>query len=91
MKPFAQSGSAIRVGDQVDDDLVGDQLAGFHDRLDPPPSAVPEATAARSMSPVESWTMPWRLLEPLGLVPLPAPGGPSRIRFIPAVPAAAPS
>ena len=31
------------------------------------PSSLPEATAARSMSPVESWTMPTLVLQPLGL------------------------
>ena len=46
------------------------------------PISVPAFTAARSMSPVESWTSPCLAAIALACVPLPAPGGPSRIRFI---------
>ena len=46
------------------------------------PTSLPEATAALSMSPVESWTSPYLAAMPLAWVPLPAPGGPSRIRFM---------
>ena len=45
------------------------------------PSSEPEARAARSMSPVESWTMPRSATSRLAWVPLPAAGGPNRIRF----------
>ena len=46
------------------------------------PISVPAFTAARSMSPVESWMSPCLAAISLACVPLPAPGGPSRIRFI---------
>src|SRR5690606_16420329 len=46
------------------------------------PTGVCAATAARSMSPVESWRMPCFSTSRAAWVPLPAPGGPSRIRFI---------
>ena len=38
--------------------------------------------AARSMSPVESWTMPRRSTRRLAWVPFPAAGGPNRMMFI---------
>ncbi len=43
------------------------------------PSGVPAFTAARSMSPVEICGMPNASLMNVAWVPLPAPGGPSRI------------
>src|ERR1700741_2913529 len=46
------------------------------------PSGVPAFFSWRSMSPVDSWTMPRRSTRRLAWVPLPAPGGPSRIMFI---------
>ena len=46
------------------------------------PISVPACTAARSMSPVDSWISPRLAAISLACVPLPAPGGPSRIRFI---------
>src|SRR5947209_16411443 len=46
------------------------------------PSSVPEAVAARSMSPVASWMRPCFCSRRFAWVPLPAPGGPNRIRFI---------
>ena len=66
----------------LDDDVVGDELAPVHDRLDARPISVPAATAARSMSPVESWMSPCLVAISLACVPLPAPGGPSSIRFV---------
>src|SRR5690606_1202531 len=50
------------------------------------PISVPAATAARSMLPVESWTMPRSSTRRLACVPLPAPGGPSRMMFMSASP-----
>src|SRR5207248_10152267 len=50
------------------------------------PTGVPAATAARSISPVESCTMPWRWTSRCAWVPLPDPGGPrsiSLMRFAP--------
>ena len=46
------------------------------------PTGVPAATAARNMSPVESWTIPCLETSRCACVPLPAPGGPSRISLI---------
>src|SRR5690606_20231132 len=46
------------------------------------PTGVCAATAARSMSPVDSWRMPCLSTSRPAWVPLPAPGGPNRIRFI---------
>src|SRR6188472_1907907 len=46
------------------------------------PTGVPWATAARSMSPVESWTIPRVSSRRAACVPFPAPGGPSRMMFI---------
>mmetsp|Transcript_22859 Transcript_22859/g.38201 ORF Transcript_22859/g.38201 Transcript_22859/m.38201 type:complete len:241 (+) Transcript_22859:241-963(+) len=46
------------------------------------PISVPEVFAARSMSPVESWIMSRFSTRRPAWVPLPAPGGPSRIIFI---------
>ena len=59
-----------------------DQLAGVHHRLGLRADRGAAATAARSMSPVDSWTMPRsRSTSRLAWVPLPAPGGPSRMMF----------
>ena len=44
------------------------------------PSGVPALTAARSMSPVEICGMPNFSLMKVAWVPLPAPGGPRRIK-----------
>jgi hypothetical protein len=42
--------------DHAHHDLVGDELAGVHDRLGPEAElGAPALTAARSMSPVEMW------------------------------------
>ncbi len=46
------------------------------------PSGVPALTAARSMSPVEICGMPYARVMNVAWVPLPAPGGPSRISRI---------
>ena len=59
MKPFAQSGWSIRSAIDADHDLVGHQLAGSMIALALSPIGVPAATAARSMSPVESCGMPY--------------------------------
>ena len=44
------------------------------------PSGVPSRTAARSMSPVAMWARPRSDAMRAACVPLPAPGGPIRIR-----------
>lgn len=59
------------VADDADDDLVRDEAAGFHHRLGLEATGVPAATAARSMSPVESWTMPCFTTQTLRLRALP--------------------
>src|SRR3569833_1720365 len=46
------------------------------------PVGVPARTASRNMSPVESWRIPCRSTSRCACVPLPAPGGPSRMMFI---------
>ncbi len=46
------------------------------------PTSVPAFTAARSMSPVESWIMPRSSIRIRAWVPLPAPGGPSSMTFM---------
>src|SRR5215210_3200626 len=46
------------------------------------PTGLPLATAWRSMSPVDSWTIPRFACSRAAWVPLPAPGGPSRTMFM---------
>jgi hypothetical protein len=46
------------------------------------PKGVPALTAARSMSPVEIWGMPYFWQMKVACVPLPAPGAPSRISLM---------
>ena len=53
-EPGAGIGRVEAVGQDAVDDLVGDQLAGVHHRLRLLADGVPAATAARSMSPVDS-------------------------------------
>src|SRR5438309_4921696 len=50
------------------------------------PIRVPAETAARNMSPIETWTMPRSSASICACVPLPAPGGPSRMMFISELP-----
>jgi hypothetical protein len=62
------------VGKYPGDDLVRDEFTRS-------PTGVLAATAARSMSPVESWTI-WRSrTSRSACVPFPAPGGPNRMMF----------
>ena len=46
------------------------------------PTGEPDATAERSISPVESCGMPYRSTMRADCVPFPAPGGPSRMILI---------
>ena len=46
------------------------------------PRGVPALTAARSMSPVEIWGMPYFWQMKAACVPLPAPGAPNKISFM---------
>ena len=81
MKPVAQSGASIRSAMSATIRSSGTSSPASMIALAWVPSAVPAFTAARSMSPVESWTMPKRSTSRCACVPLPAPGGPRRIRF----------
>ena len=82
MKPLRASGLFDPVGDDADDDVVGDESPRSMIALALRPTGVPAATAARSMSPVESCGMPSRSTRRTAWVPLPAPGGPSRMILI---------
>jgi hypothetical protein len=61
MKPLAQSGWPMRSLDQADHQVIRHELPRLHDALGLLPSGLPDFTAARSMSPVDSWTMPTSL------------------------------
>ena len=82
MKPSWASSSLQPLGGHRDDQVVGHQVAGVHELLAPCGRArSPSLTLARSMSPVEmngSWKSVRRRS---ACVPLPAPGGPNRIRL----------
>src|ERR1700704_2165567 len=82
MNPPAQSGCAIRSRIRPTISASGTSSPLSMMPLDFLPSSLPEATAARSMSPVESWTRPRPCCRSCAWVPLPAPGGPRRIKFI---------
>ncbi len=59
----------------------GTSSPAFMYAVPPRPSSVPSATCARSMSPVEMCGRTKSACRRSAWVPLPAPGGPSRIRF----------
>src|SRR5229473_6304181 len=82
MKPLAQSACAIRSRIRPTISASGTSSPFSMMPLAFLPSWLPEATAARSMSPVESWTRPRSRCRSCAWVPLPAPGGPRRMRFI---------
>ena len=66
----------------ADDHVVGHEVAGVHVAASASrPSSVPCATAPRRMSPVAMYGRPKSSRRRSACVPLPAPGGPSRIRF----------
>ena len=82
MKPFAASGWSSRSltmlitrssGTSLPEAMIGPACL---------PSSVPSFTACRRMSPVETWGMPKRDASRFACVPFPAPGGPSRTRFM---------
>ena len=78
----AASPLADALDDHADDHLVGHELAGVHVALGLAARArCPAATCARSMSPVEMCGSAKSSRRRSACVPLPAPGGPSRIRF----------
>ena len=77
-KPRRASGAREALLRHADHDGVGHELAALHDRRAPGDRApIPDATAARSMSPVEICGMPSLRTRRSACVPLPAPGGPS--------------
>src|SRR5882672_1717571 len=82
MKPLAASGWAMRSSIRPIISASGTSSPFSMMPLAFLPSSLPEATAARSMSPVESWTRPRSCCRSCAWVPLPAPGGPRRIKFI---------
>ena len=91
MKPDVQSGSLIRSAMMPHTMSSVTSAPASIAALACLPTAVPAATAARSMSPVDSCGV-WSLASILGAcVPLPAPGGPNRIMILRAGPATAAS
>src|SRR5882724_2017866 len=82
MKPLAASGWAMRSWIRPTISASGTSSPFSMMPLAFLPSSLPEATAARSMSPVESWTRPRSCCRRCAWVPLPAPGGPRRMMFI---------
>jgi hypothetical protein len=82
MNPAAPWFSGQLFVDQGDHDLVGDEAAFVHDLRNRWPSSEPDARAARSMSPVESWMKPRSSTNRFACVPFPAAGGPNSIKFI---------
>ena len=77
----AASSPSRRLEDHADDHVVGHELAGVHVLLGLRPSSVPSATASRRMSPVAMYGRSKSSRRRSACVPLPAPGGPSRMRF----------
>src|SRR5204862_521001 len=84
IKPRAASGWAIRSAIMSMMMSSGTSFPASMIALTRWASGLSEATARRSMSPVASCTSPCFSSRRFACVPLPAPGGPSRIRFIPA-------
>ena len=78
MKPLPAVRLVDPLGDDADDDVVGDELARSMIALACWPSAVSGATAARSMSPVESCDEAVPVDEPLGLGALAGARGPQQ-------------
>src|SRR5213078_3282880 len=83
IKPRAASGWAIRSAIMSMMMSSGTSFPASMIALTRWASGLSEATARRSMSPVASCTSPCFSSRRFACVPLPAPGGPSRIRFIP--------
>src|SRR5688572_477898 len=86
MTPRSVSGWSSRAPRICDISSSGNSLPAFMISSARRPISVPALTASRSMSPVETWTMPRSWTSRPAWVPLPAPGGPSRMMFI-AIPA----
>mmetsp|Transcript_1691 Transcript_1691/g.3689 ORF Transcript_1691/g.3689 Transcript_1691/m.3689 type:complete len:215 (-) Transcript_1691:37-681(-) len=82
MKPNRQSGSRMRSRMMPTTMSSETSPPAFMTAAALSPTSVLAETAARSMSPVESWGMPSRssILGPC--VPFPAPGGPNRIMML---------
>src|SRR3990167_4235033 len=81
-KPLAQSGWAMRSLTRL---MMRSSLTRPPDSITAlacMPNGVPAFTAARSMSPVEIWGMPYFWQMNVAWVPLPAPGAPNRINLI---------
>ena len=82
MNPLAQSGSSIRADIMSIMRSSGISCPASMISFAFFPRSLPEATSARNMSPVESWTMPKLSSIRFACVPLPAPGAPSKMIFI---------
>mmetsp|Transcript_14054 Transcript_14054/g.46875 ORF Transcript_14054/g.46875 Transcript_14054/m.46875 type:complete len:206 (+) Transcript_14054:357-974(+) len=79
MKPFAQSAARMRSSMMPITSASETSSPRFITLSASTPTGVPSATAARSMSPVESCGVPSRSTTTGACVPLPDPGGPSMI------------
>src|ERR1043166_2419283 len=82
IKPFFASGSSIRSETIATTSSSGQSSPRSMMPLAFRPTGVPALTAARSISPVESCTMPCLETRRCACVPFPAPGGPSSINLI---------
>src|SRR5208337_3695351 len=82
IKPFWQSGCARRSLMMPMTTASGTSLPASMYSLAFRPISVPALTAARRMSPVEIWGIPYLSMSFFAWVPFPAPGPPNRIRFI---------
>src|SRR3954470_6670168 len=82
MKPRAMSGSSRRAERRLSTISSETSSPAAITAFALRPISVPAATAALSMSPVESWTIARCSTRRLAWVPLPAPGGPRRRMFI---------
>ena len=79
MNPSAQSGCAMRSSTMLRTMSSGTNSPRSMMGLALRPSGVPRPTCSRNMSPVERCGTPYRCAICWACVPLPAPGGPSRI------------
>src|ERR1700722_16267401 len=82
MKPLWASGWLIRSATASTTISSGQRSPRSMMCLTLRPTGVAALTAARNMSPVESWMIPYLSTSRCAWVPLPAPGGPRRISLI---------
>src|SRR5262249_47935699 len=82
MNPFLASGWSMRSETMATTTSSGTSSPRSMMSLARSPTGVAALTAARSMSPVESWTIPCLSTSRCACVPFPAPGGPSRMSLM---------